>query len=348
VKRREWHPSAILLLGALTACSAASPPDGEPRSEEDGRLVVALPPGRIDDFERVLVPAFERDTGIDIETVGLRSADQVARLRIEQGQPTMDVLWIDLAEAQLLGREGLIAAVTEAEVPNIARVRPEARRGTGIAPVTFSSALGFLYNTERLDGPPASWAALWDPAYRGEIVWFDFGSSLGPMTLALAARLAGGSEMDIDPGFVKLAELLPNIAHFGTSGPANNLLVAQGEAGVTFGLANQARDLAAGGAPVAWAVPEEGAIALPQGFQIVAATPRLAAAHAFLDYALGVEAQTRLANELLLAVSNADVELEAEVEPLVPLDRLLYLDVEVIGARRGEWTNRFNREILAR
>jgi len=134
---------------------------------------------------------------------------------------------------------------------------------------------------------------------------------------------------------------------FQSSGPANNLAVAQGEAGLTFGLASQMLDLKAKGAPVAWLVPEEGAIALPQGFQVAAGAREPQLARAFIDYALSVETQTRLAEELLLVVTNQNVTLSADKRSLVPLDNIIYLDFATLSAERGAWTDRFNREILA-
>lgn len=315
---------------------------------DDARVLrVALPPGRIADFERVVASQFEALSGVKIETVGMRSADQVARLRIEREQPSVDVLWIDYGEAQLLAREDLLAKLDERDIPNLVEVRDEALSPLGIAPITFSSALGFLINTERLETPPRSWAALWEPQYQDEIAMFDFGSTLGPAFLVMAARLDGGSETDIEPGFARLAELAEHAVVFQSSGPANNLMVAQGEAGITFGLASQTLDLKANGAPVDWIVPAEGAIALPQGFQIAAHTREPELARRFVDYALSVETQTRLAEELLLVVTNKNVVLTPDTAELVPLDNIVYLDFVTIGAQRGAWTDRFNREILA-
>lgn len=331
----------LLLLVFLSGCGSGSTPS-------HGKVLrVAMPPGRIADFERVLAPAFEEATGAIIETLGMRSSDQVARLRIEKDNASMDVLWIDFGEAQLLAKESLLAKVDESDLPNLRYVRDEARSPAGIAPITFSSALGFLYNQERLPEPPASWAELWAPHLRGELALFDFGSTLGPVFLVMAARTAGGGESDIEPGFEKLAELAEHAVVFQSSGPANNLMVAQGEAGLTFGLASQTLDLASKGAPVAWHVPEEGAIALPQGFQIAAGTKEPELARAFVDYALDVETQTRLAEELLLVVTNKNVTLSPKTRELVPLDNIIYLDFETIGRERGAWTDRFNREILS-
>ena len=90
----------------------------------------------------------------------------------------------------------------------------------------------------------------------------------------------------------------------------------------------------------------EGAVALPQGFQIVAGSPQRALAQTFVNYVLSLEVQQRLANDLLMVVPNRKVVLDPDIAPFVPLDNILYLDIETIGMRRGEWTNRFNREIL--
>lgn len=330
----------VATVVVLAGCVGTSPPSNV--------LRVALPPGRIADFERVVQKPFEAATGIRIETVGMRSADQVARLRIEGEASSIDVLWVDDSEAQLLAREGLLYEIVEADVPNLAHIRREARSNKGIAPITFSSALGFLYNTERLpDGAP-SWSALFRPELRSELALFDFGSTLGPVFLAMAARAGGGSVFDVEPGFAKLDELKDHAVVFQSSGPANNLLVAQGEAGLTLGLASQSRALRADGAPVDWRVPEEGAVALPQGFQIARHTKRADLALAFLDDVLSTETQTRLAEELLLVVTNENVTLRADVAALVPLDDIIYLDFAHISEQRGAWTNRFNREILAR
>jgi putative spermidine/putrescine transport system substrate-binding protein len=332
--------AAIALCGMAMACGSSEP------AAQQQVLAVALAPGRIDDFNRIITPGFEKLTGAKLQVSGLRSADQVARMRIERDHPTLDVLWIDHSEAALLARENLLARISESEVPNVAKVRDNARSAVGIAPIAFSSALGFLYNTERLPQPPKSWAELWDPRFRNQLALFDFGSNIGPLVLVVAARLDGGSEQAVEPGFKRLAALKPNAVGYRTSGPENNNLVAQGEAGLTFGLANQTRDLKAKGAPVDWIVPAEGALALAQSFQIASRSTNPVLARRLVDYVLGTEIQTRLANELLLVVTNRDVRIDPAVAPLVPLDNIMYLDLDVIGARRGDWTNRFNREIL--
>ena len=309
-------------------------------------LSVALAPGRIDDLNKIVTPEFEKLTGAKLQLTGLRSSDSLARARLEKDRPTLDVLWIDVGESELLAKEGITAKLTEAELPNLKNIRDNAKSKQGVAPIAFSSALGFLYNKEMVKTPPKAWADLWDPRFKKQLALFDLGSSVGVLTLIIAAKLAGGSEANIDPGFKKMLDLKANGVGFKTSGPENNNLVAQGEAGVTFALSGQTVDLKAKGANVDWNPPTDGAATLPQTFQVAAKSAQPELARAFADFVLSKEIQTRFANELLLAVTHKDVVLDPKVAPLVPLDNLQYFDWDIIGAKRGEWTNRFNREIL--
>ncbi len=298
---------------ALLAFLLAGCADGRPE------LVVAAPPGRIADLQTWFAPPFEERTGARIVPTGLRSGDQVARVRIERGVPSLDVLWIDAGEAALLGSEGLVE---------------------GPLPPTFSSAVGFLYNTDALPDPPRSWAAL---ALTDRLALFGFGSTLGPLTVGVLARAATGDETDGDAGFERLRAMRGNVLQFGTSGPANNQLVAQGEAWLTLGLPSQARHLAAGGAPVGWIAPEEGAVALPQGVQVVADARNLELARAFADYMFSAEAQAVAARELMLVPSRDGVPLP---DGLPSPSELLRLDMAALGELRAGWTARFRREIL--
>lgn len=314
-------------------------------------LVIAVPPGRIADLEDHFAGPFEAATGANLIPVGLRSADQAARVRVESGNPSLDVLWIDAGEAALLAREGLIEAPFHPEaspegelrVPNAAWADPDAWFSQRALPATFSSAIGFLYNTARFPSPPASWTALEDPALEGRLALFGFGSTLGPLTVAALARIATGDETDADAGFRRLGRLRNNVLVYGASGPANNQLVAQGEAWLTLGLPSQARHLAAENAPVGWAAPAEGAIALPQGVQIVTGTRRLELARAFADYMFSPEAQQTAARELQLVPSRSDTEMP----PGLPAsETLMRLDMVTLGDLRPSWATRFRREMI--
>ena len=346
-RRPPQHSAVARLLPVLLA--AYLPLGCAGRAEQD--LVIAVPPGRIADLENYFAGPFEAATGSRLIPVGLRSADQAARVRVESGNPSLDVLWIDAGEAALLASEGLVESPFDPEtsrqgelrVPNAAWADPDAWFSDGALPATFSSAIGFLYNTEHFPSPPASWRTLEDPALEGRLALFGFGSTLGPLTVAALARIDTGNETDADAGFGRLGRLRNNVLVYGTSGPANNQLVAQGEAWLTLGLPSQARHLATEGAPVGWAAPAEGAIALPQGIQIVTGTRRPELARAFADYMFSPEVQRIAARELQLVPSRSDTKIPPG---LPPPDALMRLDMVTLGDLRPSWATRFRREMI--
>src|SRR5713226_7941080 len=66
-------------------------------------------------------------------------------------------------------------------------------------------ATGFMYNTkyfaEKGFAAPASWNDLQDPKYRKLLVIPPLNNTYGLHTLVMMARLNGGGEANIDPGF---------------------------------------------------------------------------------------------------------------------------------------------------
>ena len=102
-------------------------------------------------------------------------------------------------------------------IPNLANVLPQYRRLDNRGVGYQMSGIGILYNKNAVKTPPTSWTALWDPANRGRVVMFDYNTQM----LSIAARLNGGSEHDIDPGFKIWSDNAQNLrALFGMHWPA--------------------------------------------------------------------------------------------------------------------------------
>ncbi|MDE2882405.1 MAG: hypothetical protein OXP70_11160, partial [Acidobacteriota bacterium] len=113
-RRRVAGPLCLLLAAGLPlGCGG--------RAEDD--LVIAVPPGRIADLEDYFAGPFEAATGANLIPVGLRSADQAARVRVERGNPSLDVLWIDAGEAALLAGEGLVETPFDPEASQEGELR---------------------------------------------------------------------------------------------------------------------------------------------------------------------------------------------------------------------------------
>ena len=215
-------------------------------------------------------------------------------------------------------------------------------------------ATGFTYNTEWFERegwePPKSWLDLQDEKYEGILSIPPITNTYGLHTLVMAARLAGGGEEDIDPGFEVMAnEIAPNVLVFEPSSGKMSELFQSEEIALSIWGSGRTKSLADTGFPAAFAYPEEGAVAL-----MIAACPVVDSdvpeeAQAFIDYLLDPEIQVRLADAMGTGPVNTTAELPQELAETLPygdkIDSLVAVDWDTINPARQDWTSRWAREV---
>src|SRR5258706_5871271 len=136
------------------------------------------------------------------------TSGMVAKVKAAGDRPTYDVITLAGVGAAGLGDAGLLLKPDLNKLPNLKDVPEQYRTGAngfGIGYLLWSD--GLIYNTATVKTPPSSYEALWDPKYAGRLFlpppeWAE------AVDLAIiAAKLAGGSQQNIEPGFKKLALL---------------------------------------------------------------------------------------------------------------------------------------------
>jgi putative spermidine/putrescine transport system substrate-binding protein len=238
-----------------------------------------------------------------------------------------------------------------AGVPNLEGVLPAYRRAENRGVGYMMSSIGILYNRNRVTTPPTSWSVLWDPASRGRVTMFDYDTR----ALVIAARLNGGSETNIEPGFRVWAENARNFRALVDSNDAvKNLLVA-GDAWYApwFGAISQV--WINEGAPLAFAIPREGVIAFPLYLAMVKGVtpaqrrvcedlintllePANAGRYGTLTLGMPVVRGATLGPEL---ASNPIFNFEVAERAIVP-------DYSVIARNTAAWRERWDREVKIR
>lgn len=240
---------------------------------------------------------------------------------------------------------------SEAGVPNLANVPAQYRRPRDLGVGYQMSSIGILYNRNRVQTPPRSWRVLWDPANRGRVTMFDYDTR----ALVVAARLNGGSEQNIDPGFRVWAENARNFRALVDSNDAIKNLLVSGDAWYApwFGAISQI--WINEGAPLAFAIPDEGVIAFPL----------------YLVMSRGVNpAQRRVCEDLVNTllepghagrygqltlgvplVRNAIVSEEQRRNPMFSpelAERAIVPDYSLIARMTAAWRERWDREVKIR
>ena len=266
--------------------------------------------------------------GIEVSQDIANNDPRRTKLIAEKGtrRGSMDVACINDIDSYVLSQMGILEPLSEKEVPRLAQVLPVFRKPNTIPHIY--SALVVLYNPTKITTPPKSYAALFDPKYKGRVGYSDI---LYNYNMAAANVGAGGPMNDFAKGkaaLMDLKKLDPKVY------PSNEALaVALKSEEVWLSTMWLARGFMwkQAGIPVETAVPEEGAI--PILFE--AGVPRNSrakdGAYKYLNAMLDPQAQVAFAAKMGYVPTVRDAKLpddlarqisltEAQQAKLHPLD----------------------------
>ncbi|WP_326641947.1 ABC transporter substrate-binding protein [Nonomuraea fuscirosea] len=342
-------PIAGLMLAtlALSSCAAPNP------SAAPGTLVVAGYGGSYEEaFKQSVIPGFEKSCSCRVTYISGSSTDTVAKLKAQQSAPQIDVALIDDGVQNQAVQAGLLAKLDPKTVTNLADVIDLARL-PGDVGVGFSlNATGIAYNTDYYakNGLPAPrrLADLAHAGLKGKLVMPSITQTYGLGALLIAAKVGGGSEREVDPGFAGVKKVAANAVTFDTTADVSNYFL-QGQAVASVWGNSRVQMLAKKGFPVEFVYPEEGALPLIATVNVVNKAPHADLAQKFVNTLLEPAAQKAMAESNFNGPTVKGVELDpALADKVVGQDRaaeLRKLDWAAINENRSAWTDRWNKEI---
>jgi iron(III) transport system substrate-binding protein len=299
---------------------------------------------------QAIVTSFQRESGIRVNMTQRGSGETLAAIRAEGQNPRADVWFGGTGDPHLAAAEENLSQAYES--PNNAQLHPWAllqwrqseRRAVGV----YAGAIGFGINTELLArknvAPPACWADLLDPRFRGEIQVANPNSSgTAYVVIATLVQLMGE-----EPAFDFLRRMHPNVNSYARSGTGPIKAVARGETGISLSFVHDAVTERNAGFPVAWATPCEGTGYEIGSMSILRGARNLTQARRFYDWALTAPAQ-RLGFEAggqLQTPSNREAPLPPNAPDLGKI-RLIDYDFAKYGraAERRRLIERWDREV---
>lgn len=294
---------------------------------------------------------FEAKTGISVVLEPSASTVTLSKLQVQAADPVTDVAWMDGGVSELARDSGVVAAIDPGMAPGLVDVVDQAKYKTdagGIYAVGNGYfAIGLVYNSEEITTPPTSWEDLWNPDYAGRVILPSAAHSTGVPLLATFNELAGGTLDDLSPAIEKMAGL--DVALFFDSSGVANSGFQTGEGVIGAHAATQAFTMSDSGLPIAYAIPEEGAMASDIRLHIVKGTDNLEAAHKLVDFAVQPLQAGCLAAALQVGPATEGVDLPADVAARMPwgpdgsVDDLAVADWSAINAHRDTLTETLNR-----
>jgi putative spermidine/putrescine transport system substrate-binding protein len=304
-------------------------------------------------FEEKIIPAFEAKTGAKVVYIPGNSTDTLAKLQAQKGRQEISVALIDDGPMyQAVGR-GLCA-----KVDNVGAVRelyPNARmvgdKSVGIGFI----ATGLAYNKDVFARKgwkaPTSWNDLSDPKYKGAVVIPPISNGYGLLTLVMMARLHGGGEANIEPGFdTMIKKVAPNVLDWEPSPGKMAQMLQTGEAALAVWGNGRVQAVVDQGAPVEFVYPKEGSVLIMTAGCVVEGAPQPKLAQLFLQDVVSADTQALLATSEGWGPVNKNTQLAPDIAKKVvygsdKVKALVSPDYEIINAKRAEWTSRWNRAV---
>ena len=316
------------------------------------RIVFATFTGSWEEAHRdVLVPAYRKATNnAEIVLDPMLSVDQIAKVTAARANPPIDVMLHDPGPALVAIANDLVEPYPVDKSAHYKDLIAEAQEPNG--PAIFFQVVGLTYNPDKIKTPPTSWEDLWKPEYKGKVGITNLNSTLGTGFLVEIARMHGGSEANIEPGFKALDALKPSLSAVAANPGQLATLFQQGQIDISPGNFNAIQIMKARGVAVEFVAPKEKAIAFKTTIHIVKNTSAKDLCFALIEAALSPEVQAKLMESPYLIVpTNTKVKMGGEIAKALAKDhadmksKFVFQDWKKINEQRSAWIERFNREI---
>lgn len=303
-------------------------------------------------YRQKIIPAFEKAHDVKIVYVAGNSSDTLAKLQAQKGHQQINVAVMDDGPMYQAMQMGLCAKIDEA--PVMKDLYPLARLGpTAVGVGMVATGIGYNADAFKKMGLPApdSWSVLTDKRLKGKLGVPPITNTYGLHTLVMLARINGGGEKNIEPGFTAIAkQVAPDVLSWApTPGEMDGLMQSGDVILAPYG-SGRAVALQNTGFPLKFVYPKEGAVALQVAACVVAENAQPALSQQFVQYLLGPDVQALQAQAMGLGPVNSTVKLTPEVAARVPygasqIAKLVALDWTTINPHRTEWTERWNRSV---
>lgn len=289
---------------------------------------------------------FEKDTGVKVKYVRLGAGEILTRIRAEAQNPQASVWFGGASDTFHAGAEaGLLEPYT---AKGIEKVPQEYRDPRGVWTPATIGAIAFATNKEWLArnkiSAPESWNDLLEPVYAKNVTTAHPATSGTACTLlATLIQLYGE-----DPAFEYFKKLDKNILQYTKSGGAPTRMCGLGETGMAFGFSQDIQQAIAEGYPIGMTFPKEGTGFEVSAMALIKNGPKDEAenARAFLDWAIGVDAQEIFGRFFRIPV-NPDAPMPAGARKLSEIKTIDY-DAVWVGENRERLLKRFDEDIQSK
>ncbi len=298
----------------------------------------------------ILVPAFQKAAGATTNLVASLAVDTVSKIVAARANPPYDVVILDEGPYLAALQHDIFEKIPTEKLPNLKDIPKKFIDSRGFGCFVSGQIIGIAYNNEKIKKPPTSWNDLLKPEYKGRVGLSSMGSTLVSAWMVEMAKLNGGGEENMEPAFQFVKKMLPNLGAVATSPGALATLFQQGQIDISVHYNNNVGDIAAKGVPIALARPDTGYLLIQSTMHVVKNTKNPDLAAAYINAAISPDVQQKMGDAPYFVVpTNQKVQfskgLQTWAKDMNDLQTFKTVDWAKLNPRRGEYIDRFNREV---
>lgn len=353
--RRLIALTGVVVLG-IAACGGGG---GSSNSGSTAEITVMGYPGKLfsSNFKKSFVEPFNKaHLNIDVTyRPGDSSANMLAKLRTEKGNPSVDVSIMDTSTAQVGYQEGLFSKLDPKIVKNLKDIdeRGGIQDHKGAA-FTFDN-LVLLFNAKKQPSTPKSWNVMWKPQYKGQVALSGPPNIQGLGLTAIVDKMQGKNYKDgISPAIEKLKGLASNVSTYDPN-PDGYTLVLNGAAALATGWNARAQtyhDQSNGKLGVT--VPAPGTVFQINTINLVHGSDNPDAAQKFINYCLNAKAQANFAKSMFYGPTNTKAKKYLDksvlnrtaVAPAIE-QKVIKVDWKYLSGKSNSWTQEWKRKVMS-
>jgi putative spermidine/putrescine transport system substrate-binding protein len=279
------------------------------------------------------------------------SPGAMAKIQTQKSDPPFDVVMVSRAWGLRGLKGGLLAKVSPADFPEASKLSPDIFPAEGWGVGTILDTIDMMVDTKQITTPVTSWMDLWRDDMKGKIM---LPSAVNGATafgfLVCVVRAFGGdikNEAAVNEAFTRLKALKPAVRSFYADGAQANQLIERGDIAIAPQFAIRIHNTSRAAPQVKKVSPKEGVLAVPYDLCIPINAKNIAASKAYINYTLTKPVQSAMVSNLLATPVRPDVEIPADVAPIVKFDPKLvfFQDEEYAAAKQRELLDRYTREV---
>ena len=257
-----------------------------------------------DYLPKEVLTRFTKETGIKVK-YSTYDTNEVMYAKVKTlGGGGYDVVVPSTYYVDRMRREGLLAELDKAKLPNMKNLDPklldqpyDPGNRPSVPYLTGSTGIAVRPDRKGNVAEITSWADLWNPAFKRQLLLIDDVREVFMMALRVLGYSGNTrNEAEIEAAYNKLKELMPNVKVFNAESPKDAYLSGEARVGMIWNgeaymAQKEVKDLR-------FVMPTEGPSLWMDNLVIPKKAPNPEAAHRFIDFLLRPEIAKLIAEEI--------------------------------------------------